>query len=331
MQKSFISDIFRIELFENSKHPDFIKALNIYSKFTPSNIKTDTNDIIFWLENYNKKFSDSFFVFGLYKNDKVIGFMQLVYFLKEKFFTVDYITIDENHRQMHAFTTFIYLVHSFFEINNYDVNFVVTEVEYDEKIKQPLESGRTLIRLLKQHNFSVVKVTYFQPQLGMHNHDSKTSAVLMYFSNNEKKYISKETYFMILNKLFYEHYCRWYEPLLTKDEFSEYKNEIDLLYNKIRSNKIKNEIQINGYKNIFNINYDKKNNSIQNTFVSSLIIFLLLFCLLLLNEYFNVGLFSIASLSILIVAIFFLIYSLYSNKGITQFDKIIKILRFFYK
>ena len=177
--------------------------------------------------------------------------MQLVYFKNENFITIDYITIDKNYRQLHMLSTFIHLVNSYFEQNSYNVNFVVAEVEYDDKIKQPLENGKSLIRLLKQHGFGVIKAKYFQPQLGIYNPDSKTSAVLMYYSKDEKQYISKEKYLMIINKLCYEHYCRWYKPLLSNEDYKPYKEDIDLIYKSLTHEKIQDRININGYKHIF--------------------------------------------------------------------------------
>ncbi len=66
---------------------------------------------------------------------------------------------------------------------------------------------------------------------------------------------------------------------------------------------------------------------IKNTFLSSLIIFLLLLSLLAFKEFFNISLFSITSLSILASALFFLIFSLYSDKGIEQFEMVKKLLK----
>jgi hypothetical protein len=327
MNDEVVSDVYKIKRFSKADDKDFIKALSIYSKYTPSNIKTNTNDISYWLDKYNKKFKDEFFVFGLYSNNNVIAYMQLVYFKNEKFITIDYITIDKNYRQLHMLSNFIHLVNSFFEQENYDVNFVVAEIEYDDKIKQPLENGKSLIRLLKQYGFGVVKAKYFQPQLGIYNFDSRTSAILMYYSKDEKKYISKEKYLMILNKLYYEHYCRWYEPLLTNEEYKLYQDDINDIYEKLTNGKIQERININGYKHIFSTSSNIEKAPIKNTFFSSLIIFLLLFSLLALQEFFNVSLFSLTSLSLLVTALFFLIFSLYSDKGLEQFDKVKKLLK----
>lgn len=323
------SNVCKIKRFIKSDDKDFIKALAIYSKFTPSNIKTDTNDISYWIDKYNKEFEDEFFVFGLYSDEKVVGYIQLVYFKKESFITIDYITIDESYRKLHMFSTFIHLINSYFEQHNYNINFIVAEIEYDEKIKQPLENGKNLIRLLKQHGFGVVKAKYFQPQLGIYNIDSRTSAILMYHSQDEKRYISKEKYLMILKKLYYNHYCRWYKSLLADKEYKEYEEDIDKIYEKLSQTKIQDSININGYKHIFSTNTnDISEQPIKNTFLSSLIIFLLLFLLLALQEFFNVGLFSMTSLIIVVTSLFFLIFSLYSNKGIPQFKKAKKLLKF---
>ena len=61
MSNSMSSPSYTIKLFENSTSEDFIEALNIYLDEMPSELRTASNEIIYWIDNYNKSFEDKTF------------------------------------------------------------------------------------------------------------------------------------------------------------------------------------------------------------------------------------------------------------------------------
>ena len=329
------SKTYCVKVFDNSKDKDFIAALNIYSEYTPLSVKTNTSDITYWIDRYNNSFSDKFLVFGLYDENKIIGFSQLVYFCKNKLTTIDYMAIDKEHRTNGAFFTFIDLI-KYTMINDMglEVDFIVTEIEYDSSKKSPSETGIALIRLLKQSGFGVLKAEYFQPKLGYANTESASSAILMIQANVESQIITAKTYLEIVKTIYYDHYLRWYTPLLTTSELIEYKNEIDELYQKIGQHlgNSKNVI-INGYKNLIGThsNIELNQTGVHYGAISFILILLATTSIMGIAKYFGATVTEVMLCFLIATAIFFLFNSMFTGRGMKEFEKIKSILRLFGK
>ncbi len=57
---------YEIKRYRTANSPDFVKALKLYSDNIEAEYRTDTNEIIYWVDKFHKRFGDSFFVLGLY-------------------------------------------------------------------------------------------------------------------------------------------------------------------------------------------------------------------------------------------------------------------------
>ncbi len=243
------SVVYKLRRFDNSKDIEFISGLNIYSKNIESSIRTNSSEIIYWLDNYNNEFPDSFFVFGFYRNKTIIGFSQSVYFKDEGLLVVDYMVIEKQFRGTNTFYEFVNQIRLYFI--NYELNFVVTEVVYNNDDIEPSEKSKNLIRLLKIAHFKVAKGPYFQPMLGVNNFESEMRAVLMIYYTGEHNKIKKETFLMIVNTIYYKHYLRWYDHFLTEHNKATYINGLSHLCDKLHD-EIKNKsfIELNGHHNL---------------------------------------------------------------------------------
>src|ERR1035437_5858568 len=219
--------------FRSSKDPEFLKALKLYSENIEPSYRTDTKEIMYWIEKYGKKFEDSFYALGFYYNNVLIGFSELAYFVNEKFVIVDYIVIDKNYRRNNTFFEFIHQIEEFLSKENLIYNYIVCEVGCYFENAEPPEASKLIIRLLKQNGFGVVKCKYYAPRLGLTNYESEVIAVLMIYSNDTIKQIKKETLLSIINSIYYKYYFRWYEAFLEKKELIIYKNMLDSLMVKI--------------------------------------------------------------------------------------------------
>ncbi|WP_321469597.1 GNAT family N-acetyltransferase [Halarcobacter sp.] len=317
--KYLSSPQYTIRLFKNSKSEDFIEALSIYSEEMPSELRTSSNEIIYWIDNYSKLYKDQLLIFGFYENDKLIGFSQCVYFSEKKFITIDYFVISSTHRGNHSFQMIVALLKDFLKTYEFEYNFIVTEVELKNK---------SLFQLLKINGFGEIKSKYFQPYLGNNNHDSLIEAKLLYFPAYEDKIISKETYKMIIETLYDNHYIRWYSGFLSKKEMKEYEKMINNLKIKI-FNKLHNQINITGGKKSINdySEFDTQK-EIKLTAIILSIICIFAFFTLILGKSFNMTTSQIVIFIIIDLAMFFLVYSLVSKKGIEQFKLLLKL---FYK
>ncbi len=104
-----------------------MKALKLYSENIDPALRTDTKEIMHWLDKYNRKFEDSFYIVGLYLNDLLIGFSEIAYFLKEKLVIVDYLVIDKAFRKNNTFYQFIIEIEDFIRDENLEFNYIVAE------------------------------------------------------------------------------------------------------------------------------------------------------------------------------------------------------------
>lgn len=237
---------YNLHKFSNSNDSDFIQGLNIYSRNIESSIRTSTNEIIYWVDQYNKTFNDSFFTFGLYQNNTLIGFTQVAHFKSELILAIDYMVIDELYRGNNTFYVFVNLIREYFI--DFEINFVIAEIVYNNIGLEPSEKARYLIRLLKMAHFKVIKAPYFQPMLGTSNIESEMKAVLMLYSSGEFDQIKKETYELIVNTIYYKHYLRWYDEFLSDKNKADYINGLNKLYELIFLEiKDKKYIELNGH------------------------------------------------------------------------------------
>ena len=314
--KTISSPVYTIRLFEDSKSEDFINALDIYINQIPSELRTSSNEIIYWIDNYNKSFEDKLLIFGFYENDKIIGFSQCLYFKKESFITIDYFVIASSHRGNHSFQMIIAILKEFLKEYKLEFNFIVTEVE---------SKNKSLLQLLKMNGFGEIQSKYFQPSLGINNHDSLIEAKILYYPAYEDRVIKKETYKMIVETIYNNHYIRWYKEFFSEKDLKSYMITIEELKDKIFNN-LHSEININGGIKPMN-NYSEFNvgKEIKNTTTILGIIFIFALITLLLGKAFDMSLLQTISFVIINTSMFFLVYSLVSKKGIEQFKLILKL------
>jgi hypothetical protein len=246
--------VYELKRFKNSRNRDLTKALGIYSKNIEPFLRTDTREIIHWLDAYPERYKDQFIILGLYFNDIVIGFAQLAYFIEERIIFVDYIVIEKEFRKNNTFYEFVEEIKEFITAENIEFDFILAEVGgFDDK--EPSASTKNLIRLLKMTGFGVVKTNYYHPRLGKTNYESEFQSVLMLYTLNELKHIKKDTYFLFLKTIYFKHYQRWYADFFDEKEKAEYGYSLFKLFKKSREIlKKKDSIEINGYLNIYTNN-----------------------------------------------------------------------------
>jgi len=246
---------YELTRFKTSSSPDFTRALKLYAENIEPSYRTDTNEITYWLDNFERQFGDAFIVLGLYLNGILIGFTELAYFKEECFVQVDYLVIEKNYRKNNAFYEFIDKIGRFLTDEEIIFDYIICEVGCYFDNLEPTESSKTLIRLLKMSHFGVLKCAYYVPQLGHKNYESQMRAILMIYSNDELKQLKKETYLMIVNALYYKYYERWYRLVFNEGEQLAYKKTIDQLFEHIKKDvENRKTIDINGYQNLLPLN-----------------------------------------------------------------------------
>lgn len=247
-----MKSLYELKQYKNSKSTDLLNALKLYAKYTEPAFRTDTKEIMHCLDTWNKDFEDSFYVFGFYLNNILIGFSELAYFVDEKFVIVDYIVIHENHRGNNTFYQFINDIKDFLHKEGIEYNYIVAEVGCYNEGKEPPENSKLLIRLLKMAHFGVVKCNYYVPRVGINDFESEMRAIMMIYSLNESKQIKRETFFQIVNAIYFKYYGRWHNIFVNDLEKTKYETELRTLISKMEKNlSSKNSIEINGLSGLF--------------------------------------------------------------------------------
>ena len=323
MYKCVISPSYKLVQFDNHESSDFIDALHIYSNNIPSELRTSTNEIITWFNDYNKEFSDKLMLFGLYEENKLIGFSQQIFFKKENFIVIDYMVIDEAYRGNHTFHMFIALLEKFYKEYKYEYDFIITEIDIKNNV---------LARLLRLNSFGEIQSKYFQPQLGLSNHDSQLESKLFYYRADEEKNIKLKTLEIIIHTIYYKHYIRWYTKFFTKDEINLYIQKIKSLEIKI-FNELNTEIikVIKDGKQLQKASLftTKGKEEVKDTTTVLFVVIIFAACSLGLGKFFELNISQLLLFLVSNFAIFLIVYSLFSKKGLVQlkallnfFDKI---------
>ncbi|HET7003415.1 MAG TPA: hypothetical protein VFI33_18960, partial [Puia sp.] len=255
-----MQSVYELKKYKNSRDPELVKALKLYSQNIEPALRTDTKEIMHWLDKYNKTFEDSFYILGFYLNEMLIGFSEVAHFVEEKVIIVDYLVIDKLYRGNNTFHEFMEQIRGLLAEENLEYNYVVAEVGCFYEKTEPPENARHLIRLLKMSHFGVVKCNYYAPRLGINNHESEMRAIMMIYSANETKQIKKETFFQIVNAIYYKYYQRWYNEFLGEQDKIKYSRSLHELVSRMEKELMsKKFIEINGMSNLFPLQSESGN------------------------------------------------------------------------
>lgn len=224
---------FSIKRFPSSKDKDFIKALKIYNDTIPVDTKTSTSEIIFFADHSNIQPKREMFIFGLYIDGNVIGFVMSGYLLTTKTIIIDYIVLKEEYRLNSVFYPLFSLIQRYFSDQMIDYDYIITEVS----TKCPEQSVDTESffskKMLQIEDFRIVDALYRQPRLGLDNLESNFDFQLMIRSTQSVVSIKKETYLSIVRDIYFEHYYKWYE-LSDSERSEEYREHIESEYELIK-------------------------------------------------------------------------------------------------
>lgn len=321
---------FKIKRFSNSREKDFIDALTIYSHNIAPEIKTSTNEIVYWIDNFNTRTSEELFVFGLYFNSVLVGYAQLVYFCEDKFVFIDYLCLSDPYKKNALFYPLYNLIENYLNDNRCDYNYIITEVSYRDDDTLIDNASVFLLNLLFMENYGIADAQYFQPLLGLENEDSYFENKLMLKSIEPIKRIKKETYLRLIHTIYFKHYLSWYEPFLA-DKMNEYKKHIDHAYTILLKN-VKDDIHVfNTYSKIYG---DKKiiatniqstaspvkeetisTSEIRKSFIFVLILLLINVCLWIVVPIFNINIPLFLTGFVISLVSLFVFFALFSKRA----------------
>lgn len=223
---------FRLRLIDKSSDPDFILALKIYNETTPYEIKTNTNEIVFWLDqNRNDNFEPMFFV--LYFSNRISGFAMMTYIRSQRIVILEYLALESQYRVNSVFFTYINLLESYLNINQYDVAFILNEVSNRRDGTDIDKESQLFSKLLCVEGYGKINAPYYTPPLGNNNFESTFEAFLYAKSAGDIHGLKKETYLEIVKSIYFDYYMLWYQFVMSENELTQYRSELDKAFHSI--------------------------------------------------------------------------------------------------
>jgi hypothetical protein len=236
-----------LKRFRSARDPDFAAALLLYVRNTPAPVRTDTNEITHWLENFTRQFGDPFYVFGFYRDDQLVGFAEAAYLTEERLVVFDYLVIDELNRRNNVFFEFVDHLKRYIETEHPEYRYGLVEACYGPGQTVPSQESALLTRLLKVQGFRVIRAPYYQPRMTLEDAESEMHGDLLIWSTTPIETIKTETYLRFVRAIYYKYYLPW-QSIIPADE-ADYQRHLRNLYERIeREIGRRKTILVNGHK-----------------------------------------------------------------------------------
>lgn len=226
---------FSVKRFLSSKDRDFLKALMIYNDTMPADTKTNTNEIIYFVDHATDQPKREMYFFGLYANSEVVGFVEAGYLSTTKTIIIDYIVLKDSFRLNSIFYPLFSLIQRYFSEHMIDYDYIATEVS--TKCPEQSVDAESFFskKMLQMEDFRVVDALYRQPRLGVDNLESNFDFQLMIRSAQSIAALKKETYLAIVCDIYFEHYYPWYD-ITDHEQSDKYLGHLKEEYEMVKRN-----------------------------------------------------------------------------------------------
>jgi hypothetical protein len=249
-----ITRTYTLRRFPNSRDLDYAAVLNIYVTSVSPDVRTNSNEITYWLDRSYTEFGDDFMIFGFYVNKKVIGFAQLAFLRCQRILFFDYIVLHKEYRRHGEYFQFVRMLHEWIDSERFEFDYAVAEVSYESSGPIPSENSMALVTLFKQMGLGVAQCEYYQPLLGTNNPQSNMRAHLLISSRERLKRLKRETVLYIVQTVYFQHYERWYTPFIPK--IDNYKKFLQKRFRGLEKHLERHkDVVINGAKRPIDIIY----------------------------------------------------------------------------
>lgn len=325
---------YALKIFKNSEEDKFLDALDIYIRSVPRNEKTNTNEIMWCLDNSDKFDKFTLFLFGLELNNKIIGYAELALIKSTRYITIDYLLIDEAYKTHSALYTFLLLIVEFFSNIKLDYDFIGIELLTNDNGDVSKED----LSEFELEGFRVVNTLYIQPCLEINNYDSQHRALLLiYQRNTSNRIISKDTYLSIVHSIFMDYYFEWDCCFLKNEaEKNGHYNKLQKIYDEIKNSLTEDSIILNGYPftKMSNENKVIPNDKVINIKIWQALLFTVALAtfglvLILAVKKMNVELIIVIPILVLLIFIWLSFLSFFNDKAYAILSKIPILSKFF--
>lgn len=238
---------FSIRRFVSSKDKDFVKALMIYNEIIPADTKTNSREIIYFVDHNNCCPEREMYFFGLYVENNLVGFLEAGYLFATKAVIIDYIVLKAEYRLNSIYYPLFSLAQRYFSEHLMDCDYIATEVS-TKCVEESVDAESYFSKkMLQMEGFRIIAALYFQPRLGMNNIESNFPFQLMIKSTQPIISMKKETYLAIVKSIYFDHYYTWHSifDLEHKKEYHQHlESEYRIIENAVRC--IKGDIKLEG-------------------------------------------------------------------------------------
>ena len=208
----------------------FAESIKIYLQVMPADVKTDTNEIAYFLEHPISPNGRRMFFFALRYQGSTIGFAQFAYLPHQKIIFMDYLALSTDYKKNSIFYPFFSMLMIYFNDIGLNYDYFVTEIGAQNYDKAVDDDSAFLRRVLAMEDFKIIDAPYRQPALGVNKYESNIEAHLYLKTSAPFQTISREFYENIIHEIYYEHYDQWYKDCLTEIDYQVYHSHIENQY-----------------------------------------------------------------------------------------------------
>lgn len=223
-----------IKQIEKSTDEGYLEALTIYNEETPPGIYTNSNEITKWLDDPEDGAQFEMIIYALYLDNRVIGFAQITYLYAQKAAILDYITLTKAYRVNSAFLVFLSLIQYHLSLSGRTILYYIAEISNKDGGVNIDRESAFYKRIVCLESFGYINSKYYNIPLGLANHEDSFDSLMYIKTNDNTKYISKETFIDIVFAICYDYYLKWYSKFLEKDVLNKYKERLDNCFNRIK-------------------------------------------------------------------------------------------------
>ena len=324
-----IRAVYELRRFDAATDPDFNLALRLYARLIPGPLRTNSNEITYWVEHYTEFHPDEFCVFGFYCNNTIIGYAQCAYFSTQKIIAFDYLVLHEQHRSHGEYFQFLKLLKEWLYQQNWEIDYIAAEVAAD---LAPVNANNTapVIELFKLAGFLVADCPYHQPQLGVNNEQSDLPAYLLVYCGETVFSLAVPAFLKIVHTIYFQHYERWYRPFIETPNV--YRSHLDKRYAEIRTAAEKQSfIELNGIKQpIEPVSASapaparsKRNRQLVSSFCAAFLVLIFCFCLLVFQHVFGDSPATVLGYLVASLTASFAVFALFYKKGPAIFSQLL--------
>ena len=229
-----IENKYTIQRIKNTQDKIYTESLRIYNDNTPPDIKTNTNEITYWINKNRTNTAFEVIPFALLIDSQIVGFLMVSYLKINKTIIIEYIALLEQYRVNVVFFSFMNLMKNYFGSLDYDVRYYIVEISNKNDGKSIDKESQFFMKFLCLEGYGRIDAEYKTLPLGIKECESSFNAFLYIKTNDLLKTISKRTYVDLVHEIYFNYFLNWYKYTMPKQEFESYQAIVSDQYTRLK-------------------------------------------------------------------------------------------------